>query len=167
MLPGLLLRVAKVPFEKQASSFDYILQQRFYSSVIKPIVGEYAIHQELVGLAGSGIVPRLNQLLQSIDKTRKEKFRGTVVGETAWGFLLDDLRSDGKSPTLAMCCRTLAANSQSQMSTSPLSSSQSGCHRLPALQAMPSDVGNVPKSSRVSSRAAGQVENGPTRSLAP
>ncbi|PHH84746.1 hypothetical protein CDD83_1460 [Cordyceps sp. RAO-2017] len=92
---GLLLRVAKVQ-RGQAPSFNYPAQQRFYQASIKPLLGGHAVHQELVILHKSGIVDKLNQLLQDIDSTRKSKFRGTFVGQSDWGFLVEDMRPRGE-----------------------------------------------------------------------
>ncbi|EQL03371.1 inositol-pentakisphosphate 2-kinase [Ophiocordyceps sinensis CO18] len=88
----LLLRVAKVPSRDYAPTYNYLVQQRFYEASIKPRLGEYAVHQELVILHKSGVVDRLNRLLQDIDSTRKKKFRGSLIGQTDWGFLVEDMR---------------------------------------------------------------------------
>ncbi|KAM4054637.1 inositol-pentakisphosphate 2-kinase domain-containing protein [Hirsutella rhossiliensis] len=91
-LNGLLLRVAKVPSRNHAPTYNYLAQQRFYQTSIKPRLGEYAVQQELVILHKSGIVDMLNRLLQDIDSTRKKKFRGSLIGQTDWGFLVQDMR---------------------------------------------------------------------------
>ncbi|KJZ72173.1 hypothetical protein HIM_08438 [Hirsutella minnesotensis 3608] len=91
-LKGLLLRVSKVPSRNSPPTFKYVLQQKFYQASIKPILGEYAVHQELVILRSSGLVDKLNMLLQNIDSTRKEKFRGSFIGRSDWGFLVEDMR---------------------------------------------------------------------------
>ncbi|KAK5990155.1 Inositol-pentakisphosphate 2-kinase [Cladobotryum mycophilum] len=89
---GSLLRVAKVPSMGQTPTYNYLLQQKFYHTAIKPILGEHAVRQELVVLHQSGIVDELNDILQNIDHKRKPKFRGTFIGQANWGFLVEDMR---------------------------------------------------------------------------
>lgn len=96
---GLLLRVAKVPALGQPTAYNYLFQQTFYQTTIRPLLGSHAIHQELVILRGSGIVDELNRLLQALDHTRKPKFRGSFVGQSDWGLLIEDMRPDPKAPT--------------------------------------------------------------------
>lgn len=73
-----------------------MLQQRFYHSVIKPVLNDHTVHQELVILRKSSIISECNKLLQSINHQRKEKFRGSFVGQSDWGLLLEDMRPEGK-----------------------------------------------------------------------
>lgn len=94
----MLLRVAKVPALGQPTTYNYLLQQRYYQTVIKPLLDSHVIHQELVIIGGSGIVDELNRLLQDLDHTRKAKFRGTFVGQSYWGLLIEDMRPDRKAP---------------------------------------------------------------------
>jgi len=94
---GLLLRVAKVPTLDHPPTYNYLVQQKFYQSAIKPLLGTYAIRQELVILRKSGIVEELNKHLRDIDETRKDKFKGTFIGQTDWGFLVEDMRPDSES----------------------------------------------------------------------
>ncbi|PHH64663.1 hypothetical protein CDD81_4104 [Ophiocordyceps australis] len=89
---GLLLRVSKVPCRNHAATFNYPSQQDFYLRSIKPLLDGYAVKQELVILHNSGIVDELNNFLQSIDHCRKAKFRGSFIGKTHWGFLVEDMR---------------------------------------------------------------------------
>lgn len=95
---GLLLRVAKVPKLGQVTKYDYLFQQQFFQTAILPILGEYAVHQELVILHKSGIVEELNALLQHINDERKSKFRDTYVGLTGWGLLVEDMRPQRELP---------------------------------------------------------------------
>lgn len=76
----------------QVTKYDYLFQQQFFRTAILPILGEYAVHQELVILHKSGIVEELNTLLQHINHERKSKFRDTYVGLTGWGLLVEDMR---------------------------------------------------------------------------
>ncbi|KAG6024494.1 hypothetical protein E4U41_001777 [Claviceps citrina] len=91
-LKGLLLRVAKVPSLGAPLAYNYLLQQQYLQTAIKPILGEHVVHQELVILHKSNIVRELNNLLRDINHTRRDKFKGTYVGETDWGFLIEDMR---------------------------------------------------------------------------
>ncbi|RCI16274.1 hypothetical protein L249_2178 [Ophiocordyceps polyrhachis-furcata BCC 54312] len=91
-LPGLLLRVAKVPSRDCPPTYNYLFQQNFYQTSIQPLLDGYAVHQELVVIRKSGIVDKLNKLLQEIDSSRKQKFRGTSVGQSDWAFLVQDMR---------------------------------------------------------------------------
>ena len=93
---GLLLRVAKVPKLGQVTKYDYLFQQQFFQTAILPILGEYAVHQELVILHKSGIVEELNALLQHGNHERKSKFRDTYIGLTSWGLLVEDMRPECK-----------------------------------------------------------------------
>lgn len=95
---GLLLRVAKVPALGQPTAYNYLFQQKYYQTAIRPLLGSHAIHQELVILRNSGIIDELNRLLQDLDHTRKPKFRGSFVGQSDWGLLIDDMRPDPKAP---------------------------------------------------------------------
>ncbi|PQK12146.1 hypothetical protein BB8028_0003g07640 [Beauveria bassiana] len=95
---GLLLRVAKVPALGQPTAYNYLFQQKFYQTTIRPLLGNRAIHQELVILRNTGIVDELNHLLQDLDHTRKPKFRGSYVGQSDWGLLIEDMRPDPKAP---------------------------------------------------------------------
>ncbi|KAG5925735.1 hypothetical protein E4U53_003235 [Claviceps sorghi] len=91
-LKGLLLRVAKVHSPGAPLAYNYLLQQQYLQTAIKPILGEHVIHQELVVLHKSNIVRELNNLLRDVNHTRRDKFKGTYVGETDWGFLIEDMR---------------------------------------------------------------------------
>lgn len=93
---GLLLRVAKVPKLGQVTKYDYLFQQQFFQTAILPILGAYAVHQELVILHKSGIVEELNALLQHINHERESKFRDSYVGLTGWGLLVEDMRPERK-----------------------------------------------------------------------
>jgi inositol-pentakisphosphate 2-kinase len=94
---GYLLRVAKVRTLGQPLTFDYQFQNGFFTKFIKPVFGEYAIHHELVHIAKSGIVKELNAYLLKNEHLRKPKFRGSYVGETPLGFLVEDMRPPGES----------------------------------------------------------------------
>ncbi|RDA83875.1 hypothetical protein CP532_1190 [Ophiocordyceps camponoti-leonardi (nom. inval.)] len=89
---GLLLRVAKVPSRDCPPTYNYLFQQNFYQTSIQPLLDGYAVHQELVVIRRSGIVEKLNKLLQEIDSSRKPKFRGSFVGQSDWAFLVQDMR---------------------------------------------------------------------------
>ncbi|EFY98743.1 inositol-pentakisphosphate 2-kinase [Metarhizium robertsii] len=89
---GYLLRVAKVPSLGAAPTYNYVYQQQFLQTTIKPILGDHVVNQELVMLHKTGIIQELNNLLRAIDHTRKDKFKGTYVGETDLGFLVEDMR---------------------------------------------------------------------------
>jgi hypothetical protein len=107
----LLLRVAKA-LEDDRPKFDYISQYRYYLSHIKPILGSYVLHQELVGLQSEDIIDRINAHLRSINKTRAPKFKDTYVKPSELGFLVEDMRSDGKlslSPIFALHSLLLTA----------------------------------------------------------
>ncbi|OAR00774.1 hypothetical protein LLEC1_07321 [Akanthomyces lecanii] len=95
---GLLLRVAKVPALGQPTAYNYHFQQEFYQTAICPLLGNKVIHQELVILRNSGIIDELNRLLQDLDHSRKAKFRGSFVGQSDWGLLIEDMRPDIKAP---------------------------------------------------------------------
>ncbi len=92
--------MAKVPRLGQHSKYNYILQQQFYNTSIKPILGTYANHQELVILHDTDVVDQLNALLQDIDHTRIHKFRGSFVGFSDWGLLTRDMRPGDSSECL-------------------------------------------------------------------
>ncbi|OAA67423.1 inositol-pentakisphosphate 2-kinase [Cordyceps fumosorosea ARSEF 2679] len=133
---GLLLRVAKVPALGQPTVYNYLFQQTFYQTTIRPLLGSHAIHQELVILRNSGIIDELNRLLQALDHTRKPKFRGSFVGQSDWGLLIEDMRPDPKAlrprllvefkpkwlsqsrsaPTRAVRCRQCALELQRMLS---------------------------------------------------
>ncbi|KAF4581927.1 Inositol-pentakisphosphate 2-kinase [Ophiocordyceps camponoti-floridani] len=89
---GLLLRVAKLPRHGSSPTYDYLFQQTFYQTSIKPLLGGHVVQQELVVLRKSGIVNKLNKLLREIDSSRKPKFRGSFIGQSNWGFLVQDMR---------------------------------------------------------------------------
>lgn len=78
-------------------SYNYLLQQKYLQTAVKPILGDHIVHQELVVLHKSNIVRELNNLLRDINHTRRDKFKGTYVGETDWGFLIEDMRPQGKA----------------------------------------------------------------------
>lgn len=98
---GYLLRVAKVHSLGAAPTYNYVYQQQFLQTTIKPILGDHVVNQELVVLHKTGIIQELNNLLRTIDHTRKDKFKGTYVGETDLGFLVEDMRPQGRMTTLA------------------------------------------------------------------
>ncbi|TWU73719.1 hypothetical protein ED733_005200 [Metarhizium rileyi] len=89
---GYLLRVAKVPSMGATPTYNYIFQQQFLQTAIRPILGDHVVNQELVVLHKTGIIQELNNLLRTINHTRKDKFKGTYVGETDLGFLVEDMR---------------------------------------------------------------------------
>ncbi|KAG5952647.1 hypothetical protein E4U57_005916 [Claviceps arundinis] len=91
-LQGFLLRVAKVPSLGAPLTYNYHLQQQYLQTAIRPILGEHVVHQELVMLHETNIVQELNNLLRDINHTRRDKFKGTYVGESEWGFLIEDMR---------------------------------------------------------------------------
>lgn len=93
---GFLLRVAKVPSLGAPLTYNYHLQQQYLQTAIRPILGEHVVHQELVMLHETNIVQELNNLLRDINHTRRDKFKGTYVGESEWGFLIEDMRPQGK-----------------------------------------------------------------------
>ena len=53
------------------------------------------LHQELVIIRGSGIIDAINEYLKCNDKKRKDKFMGTTIGQSEWGFLIEDMRAEG------------------------------------------------------------------------
>lgn len=83
-------------------TYNYPLQHKFLQTAIKPILGDHVVHQELVVLHKTGIIQELNSILQDINHTRKDKFQGTYVGESDWGFLVEDMRPQGKIQTLEL-----------------------------------------------------------------
>lgn len=133
----MLLRVAKVPRLGQQAKYNYILQQQFYTTSIKPILNGYANHQELVILRDTDIISQLNTMLQDIDHTRNPKFRGSFVGLSDWGLLTRDMRPpDGSdqilvefkpkwlaqspsAPSNALRCRQCAIELQRLLTKSP------------------------------------------------
>jgi inositol-pentakisphosphate 2-kinase len=76
--------------------FNYIEQERYYRTRIRPILGPHVLHQELVIIRNSGIIDAINGYLTRNDKKRKPKFMGTIVDQSDWGFLVEDMRPDGK-----------------------------------------------------------------------
>lgn len=154
---GLLLRVAKMFEEDDRPRFDYLEQYRYYLNRIKPILGSYVLHQELVSLESSGIIDSINSFLRSINSTRTPKFRDSYVEESKLGFLVEDMRPDGKNPGRA-CHPT------PQLTTHPpqippraslSSSSRSGCLSLPAHRVTLSDAGSVPRNCTATSQSRG------------
>lgn len=95
-IAGLLLRVAKVPSLGASPTYDYLAQQQYFQNSIEPLLGEYVVHQELVILRKTGIVQELNNLLREINHTRKDKFKGSFIGQTDWGFVVEDMRPTSK-----------------------------------------------------------------------
>jgi inositol-pentakisphosphate 2-kinase len=87
-----------VPTLGATPTYNYLLQHQFLQTAIKPILGQHVVSQELVVLHKSGIVQELNDFLRDINHTRKDKFKGTFVGETDWGFLVEDMRPMGELP---------------------------------------------------------------------
>ena len=86
-----------MPSLNHPPTFNYLVQQAFYQATIKPLLGTHAVQQELVILHKSGIVDELNKFLRDFDHTRKLKFRGTFIGQTDWGFLVEDMRPQGRT----------------------------------------------------------------------
>lgn len=95
-MPGLLLRVAKDLVDSDRPRFDYLEQQDYYRTHIKPILGSHVLHQELAIIRDSGIIDAINDRLKTINHTRKEKFKGSSIGQSDWGFLIEDMRPEGK-----------------------------------------------------------------------
>ncbi len=93
---GLLLRVAKQFDEDDRPRFNYPQQYKYYLTRIKPILGSYVLHQELVSLEYSGMIESINAFLRSINSTRRPKFRDSFVGESKLGFLVEDMRPEGE-----------------------------------------------------------------------
>lgn len=99
--------------EDDRPRFNYIDQQRYYRTRIKPILGSHVLHQELVIIRNSGIIDAINEYLKCNDKKRKDKFMGTAVGQSDWGFLVEDMRPEGEplqpdTPEYEPCGLTLA-----------------------------------------------------------
>lgn len=88
--------MSKVPKRGQDSTYDYLWQQAFFEKSIRPILGENAVDQELVAVPEPALIGQLNDILESINQTRKLKFRGSFVGQSSWGLLVDDMRPRGK-----------------------------------------------------------------------
>lgn len=86
-----------MPSLNHPPTYNYLVQQDFYQATIKPLLGIHAVQQELVILHKSGIVDELNKFLRDMDHSRNPKFRGTFIGQTDWGFLVEDMRPQGKS----------------------------------------------------------------------
>lgn len=101
-LAGLLLRIAKEPAQDDRPRFDYLEQDEYYRTRIKPILGQHVLHQELVNIRGSGIIDAINEYLRCNDKSRKDKFMGTWVDQSDYGFLVEDMRPDG-APSFVQC----------------------------------------------------------------
>lgn len=97
-ISGWLLRVSKAPANGEPSRFNYLKQQEYYAKQVRYLLRDHIIQQELVVVRGSNIVRKLNNFLTSIDHERKEKFRGTYVADTNWGFLVEDMRPKGWNP---------------------------------------------------------------------
>lgn len=123
---GLLLRVAKVAVLGQPAAYNYLFQQKYYQTAIQPLLGHHAIHQELVILRGSGVVDELNRLLQDLDHTRKPKFRGSYVGLSDWGLLIEDMRPEPSLTSLPSSpCRGRTSSSSLLVEFKPKWLSQS------------------------------------------
>jgi hypothetical protein len=88
--------VAKVSSLGHAPTYDYLRQQKFFQSVIQPVLGDYTVRQELVILYNSDIINHLNKFLRSVEHLRKDKFKGTWVGQSDWGLLVEDMRPQGE-----------------------------------------------------------------------
>jgi len=99
-LAGLLLRIAKEPAQDDRPRFDYLEQDEYYRTRIKPILGQHVLHQELVNIRGSGIIDAINEYLRCNDKSRKDKFMGTWVDQSDYGFLVEDMRPDDENGLL-------------------------------------------------------------------
>jgi inositol-pentakisphosphate 2-kinase len=95
----LLLRVAKIFEEDDRPRFDYEEQYQYYLKQIKPILGSYVLHQELVTLE-SGIIDAINDFLRSINNTRTAKFRDSYVEASKLGFLVEDMRPEDPAQSL-------------------------------------------------------------------
>lgn len=87
--------------EDDRPKFDYHEQYEYYNSCIKPILGSYILHQELVSIDSPGTIDNINAFLRSINSTRASKFRGSYVEGSKLGFLVEDMRPDGE-PTLPL-----------------------------------------------------------------
>ncbi|KAK0389379.1 hypothetical protein NLU13_2954 [Sarocladium strictum] len=88
-----VLRVAKVKRPGEHASFDYIAQHKYFLRDIRPRLGGYTVHQELVKAHhAKQLVPEMNEMLKRIDGQRRKKFRGSFVGNTDWALLLEDVR---------------------------------------------------------------------------
>lgn len=90
-------------------AYNYFLQQKFLQKAIKPILSGHVVHQELVKLRGSGIVRELNNHLAGVNDSRKDKFKNTYVGETDWGFLVEDMRPQGETCAPPLTVRRVEA----------------------------------------------------------
>lgn len=88
--------MSKVPNRGQDSTYDYLWQQTFFEKSIRPILGDNAVNQELVAVPEAALVDQLNNILESINQTRKLKFRSSYVGQSSWGLLVDDMRPQGE-----------------------------------------------------------------------
>ena len=97
---GWLLRMSKAPINGDTPRFNYIKQQEFYANRVRYLLRDHVVQQELVVVRGSNIVRKLNNFLTSIDHERKEKFRGSYIADTNWGFLVEDMRLKGWCPSL-------------------------------------------------------------------
>lgn len=76
------------------SAFSYEELQEYWETTIAPLFGHgQLVKQNLIGLAGSGIVPELNAILANGEATRRRDFRGSRVADTEHGMLVDDMRS--------------------------------------------------------------------------
>lgn len=95
-LIGLLLRVAKEFVEDDRPRFNYLEQEHYYNTRIKPILGPHVLHQELVVIRHSGIIDAVNNELRLSNDSRKEKFKGSWVGQSDWAFLIEDMRPEGE-----------------------------------------------------------------------
>ncbi|KAH8737834.1 inositol-pentakisphosphate 2-kinase-domain-containing protein [Ilyonectria robusta] len=89
---GWLLRVAKTPTNGAPPRYNYLKQQEFYADKVKSHLKDHVIQQELVVVRDSDIVYELNAFLRRMDHQRKEKFRGSFIAQTNWGFLVEDMR---------------------------------------------------------------------------
>ncbi|CAM1505464.1 Fc.00g111010.m01.CDS01 [Cosmosporella sp. VM-42] len=92
---GWLLRVAKAPTNGSPPRYNYIKQQEHYVRKVKFTLGsDRVVRHELVVVRNSNIIRKLNNFLASIDHERKEKFRGSFVAASNWGFLVEDMRPE-------------------------------------------------------------------------
>ncbi|CAI6088817.1 unnamed protein product [Clonostachys chloroleuca] len=94
---GLLLRVAKAPIDGDRPRFNYLQQYQYYCTHIKPILGSYILHQELVILRDANLIDPINDYLRAIDHQRDLKFRGTFIEPSEWGFLVEDMQPHGNN----------------------------------------------------------------------
>jgi hypothetical protein len=98
----MLLRVSKVKKRGERATFDYIAQHKYFLRDIKPHLGGYTVHQELVKVHyAKGLIKEMNKILEERQKhgDRRKKFNDTWAGETDWAFALENMMPEGETPT--------------------------------------------------------------------